>query len=47
MDFYYWGIVNLLSPPYGDCTEWNATVTCIEGVSPPYGDCTKKAFYED
>ena len=20
MDFYYWGVVNLFSSPYGDCT---------------------------
>ena len=40
MDFYYWGIVNLLSPPYGDGTAPRGKDTGKAQFSPPYGDCT-------
>lgn len=38
MDFYDWGIVNLFSSPYGDCTEaWHDSYKAIL-LSPLYGD---------
>lgn len=40
MDFYYWGIVNLFSPPYGDSTMDKMTIYESARLSPPYGDCT-------
>lgn len=40
MDFYYWGIVNLFSPPYGDGIYWDMSNGNIYMFSPPYGDCT-------
>lgn len=38
MDFYYWGIVNLFSLPYGDGTEFKGQICRVSLFSPPYGD---------
>lgn len=42
MDFYYWGIVNLFSPPYGDSTMDKMTIYESARLSPPYGDGIKE-----
>ena len=40
MDFYYWGIVNLFSLPYGDSIIISESDTEAMQFSPPCGDGT-------
>lgn len=46
MDFYYWGIVNLFSSPYGDCTDDDAIIMVEKLFSPLTGIVQTLTFWK-